>query len=94
MNLKVRVMTDVTTSPNLLYAAGLLYTGEPPNPTDITAEGVLSLSTSWTYLRSYQGSSGEQTGMLPQVVIKNNSTSPATVYLDSVEVKEVPMPGD
>ena len=91
--LKVKVTSDATTF-NSLIGTAVLYNGDFTIPTDISGHGYYSLNTDWLYLRDFQESFGGDRTMYPQLIFKNNGTFPATVYLDSVEIKQVPKPGD
>ena len=91
--MKARVKTDIE-KPNEMGVTGILYNGVPPGETDLNGEGLISVGTTWTWIRNFQESSGGQKTMFPQLTIKNNSHVPANVYIDSIEVKEIPAPSE
>jgi len=90
--LKAQVESNIPVS-NYVSVGGVLYSGVPPGETDMNADVLISVKPNWAILRSDQ-ESFENGSMYPQLMIRNNIYYPATVYIDYIQVKQIPAPTD
>ncbi len=90
--LKAQVESNVSTY-NMISVGGVLFNGIPPGKTDMNCDLLVDVQPDWGILRSDQESFANNS-MYPQLMIRNNSFYPATVYIDYIQVKTIPAPTD